>query len=129
MQKDMNFALLELVLPEGILDYFEIKDFKTAPTGEKIYLKKLTIYLDEKKQIPEEYKDTQYKASGFAEPRIIEDYPIRDMLVSLSVKRRRWDVKTENGTIKVSRDWSKIIKQGTKKTKGFVDFLKEISRQ
>lgn len=29
------------------------------------------------------------------EPMVIDDYPIRDNLVSLSLKRRRWDVLTD----------------------------------
>ena len=38
------------------------------------------------------------------EPRLINDYPIRNMLVTLSVKRRRWDVEIEGEVKKVSRE-------------------------
>ena len=64
-----------------------------------------TIFLSEKKVIPEEYKEEVYKASGFMEPRVIDDYPIRDMLVCLSIKRRRWDVTINNQVVKINRDY------------------------
>ena len=99
----MNTSLIALFLPEGILDYFEIIDFERTDSTLLTYNKRLTIFLAEKKTIPEQYRDHVYKASGFMEPRVIEDYPIRNMLVSLSIKRRRWDVDLNGKTVKVSR--------------------------
>ena len=61
------------------------------------------------------------------EPRVIEDYPIRDMLVSLSIKRRRWDVTINNQVVKISRDWNTIITQGTRISAEFAAFLKELN--
>ena len=127
MENDINKSLLELFLPAGILDYFTIVDFETKSSGQHVYDKKLTIYLEEKKIIPEEYKNYQYKASGFMVPREINDYPIRSMLVTLSVKRRRWDVIIDGETKKVSRDW-KLVSQGTRMNDEYAAFLKEISR-
>ena len=123
----MDTSLLSLFLPEGILDYFDITDFERTNSNLKTYDKRLTIFLTEKKVIPEEYKEHSYKASGFMEPRVIEDYPIRNMLVSLSIKRRRWDVSLNGSNIKISRDWSTIISQGTRISKEFAAFLKELS--
>ena len=123
----MDTSLISLFLPDGMLDYFEITDFKRSDSGQKVYDKKLVIYLTEKKQIPEEYKEYTYKSSGFMAAREIEDYPIRNMLVTLSIKRRRWDVTIDNKVVKVSRDWNKVIKQGTRITQEFSDFLKELS--
>ena len=123
----MDTSLLSLFLPEGILDYFDITDFERTDSNLKTYGKRLTIFLTEKKVIQEEYKERSYKASGFMEPRIIEDYPIRNMLVSLSIKRRRWDVDLNGINIKISRDWSTIISQGTRISKEFAAFLKELS--
>lgn len=82
----------------------------------------MTIFLTEKKVIPEKHKEVSYKASGFMEPRVIEDYPIRNMLVSLSIKRSSWDVQLENNIIKISRDWNTIISQGTRISTEFAVF-------
>ena len=123
----MNTSLIALFLPEGILDYFEIIDFERTDSNHLTYNKRLTIFLTEKKTIPEQYKEHVYKASGFMEPRVIEDYPIRNMLVSLSIKRRRWDVDLNGKTVKVSRDWNSIITQGTRISKEFAAFLKELN--
>ena len=104
----MDTSLLSLFLPDGILDYFDITDYEMTDSDLKTYDKQLTIHLTEKKVIPEQYKESVYKASGFMEPRLIEDYPIRNMLVSLSIKRRRWDITVDDHIIKVSRDWNTI---------------------
>lgn len=127
MDKDINAALLELILPEGILEHFEITGFDKGESGNFVYNQTLTIHLEEKKIIPEAYKDYQYKASGFMEARLIEDYPIRSMLVTLSVKRRRWDVLIDGRRTKICRDFNALA-QGTRMSKEYAAFLKEVSR-
>ena len=57
MGDDINKSLLELFLPSGILEYFTVVDFETKSSGQHVYDKKLTIYLEEKKIIPDEYKN------------------------------------------------------------------------
>lgn len=123
----MDTSLISLFLPEGILDYFDIIGFDRTSSHLKTYDKRLTIFLTEKKVIPEEYREVSYKSSGFMEPRLIEDYPIRNMLVTLSIKRRRWDVTINDQEVKVSRDWDTIIKQGTRISTEFAAFLKELN--
>jgi len=123
----MNVALLEMILPEGILNDFEVTGFEKGNSDKYIYNKTLIIYLEEKKIIPSQYKTHIYKASGFMEARLIEDYPIRNMTVTLSVKRRRWDVLVDEETIKVTRDLS-ILAQSTRMSDEYAAFLKEISR-
>jgi len=123
----MDTSLLTLFLPEGILDYFDITGFERIDSNLETYDKRLTIFLTEKKVVPEKYKGEIYKASGFMEPRVIDDYPIRNMLVSLSIKRRRWDVSLDNQVVKISRDWNTIITQGTRISKEFAAFLKELN--
>lgn len=127
MSTDINQALIELILPEGVLEYFDIVGLEKGDSGKYVYDKTLTIYLEEKNKIPEEYKPYKYKACGFMEPRQINDYPIRNMLVSLSVKRRRWNVEIEGQTKKVSRDWN-VVAQGTRMSAEYAAFLKEVSR-
>ncbi|WP_372776058.1 hypothetical protein [Mangrovibacterium sp.] len=53
-----------------------------------------------------EYKHNRYRASGFMEPSLIEDCPIRCMLVTLSVKQRRLDVEIDGQIRKLNRDWT-----------------------
>ena len=100
-----------------ILDYFELEDVKKD--GENLH-----IYLEEKDIIPEEYKDQPYRSNGFMQERKIRDFSIREQVVTLHVKRRRW-LLTESGQ-KVKRDWN-IIAPGTSMTKDLAAFLKEIN--
>ncbi len=118
MSSTLNLDLLQLFLPEGLLDYFDITDFQKV--GESI-----TIYIKERNIPPLEYKDRNPCPRGFMEPRLVEDFPIRGMIVKLSIERRRWSI--DDSDIKVSRDWE-LIAKGTKMTSEFATFLKEAIR-
>ncbi len=127
MKEGLSEELLALFLPEGILDYFELVSYDKSSSGKSIYESNLVLNLEEKDIIPAEYKDYPYKSCGFMEPRYIEDYPIRNMLVKLKIRRRRWEITIEGKKKKVSRDWE-VIAQGTRMSEGYAAFLKEISR-
>ncbi|WP_066631317.1 ISAon1 family transposase N-terminal region protein [Labilibacter marinus] len=122
---ELSTQLLELILPEGILDYFIITDFKQEKSGQELYTKHLTIYLEEKQEIPQEYSHYKHKASGFMNPKEIRDCPIRRNLVTLNVKRRRWDIEIDGKQKKVSRDWESVAK-GTRLDPEYASFLKAI---
>lgn len=107
-------ALVRILLPEGILEYFELTKVVESIPG-------LNIYLEEKNIAPVEYKDEKLESKGFLPEIYIQDFPIRNQKVTLCIKRRRWEVK-DTGQI-VSRDW-KIVQQGTRMTKEFANFLK-----
>ena len=111
-------ALVRILLPEGILDYFELTKVVEAIPG-------LNIYLEEKNIAPVEYKDEKLESKGFLAEIYIQDFPIRNQKVTLCIKRRRWEVK-DNSEI-VTRDW-KVVQQGTRMTKEFADFLKDMYR-
>ena len=123
--KDLNQQLIELILPEGILNHFEITDFTQEASDQSLYTKHLTIFLEEKKEIPEEYSGYKYKASGFMRPKQIKDCPIRRNLVTLNVKCRRWDVLIDGKYQKRSRDW-KTVADGTRLDPEYAAFLKGI---
>ncbi len=123
MNEELSQELLALFLPEGILDYFEIVSYEKSSSGKTIYDSQLVLSLDEKDIIPTEYKTLQYKSCGFMEPRYIEDYPIRNMLVKLKVRRRRWETIIEGEKKKVSRDWE-VIAQGTRMSEEYAAFFK-----
>lgn len=112
--QESYLALVQFLLPEGILEYFELSRIVEALPG-------LHIYLEEKNLPPTEYKDQKLESKGFLSEIYIQDFPIRNQRVTLCIKRRRWEVKS-TGEI-VSRDWN-VVQQGTRMTKEFADFLK-----
>jgi hypothetical protein len=109
-------TLISLLLPEGILDFFELTKVEKDPKG-------LNIYLEEKNIAPEGYQKEQLASKGFFPEISIQDFPIRGQKVALCVKRRRWTVLSSN--LIISRDWDLIIK-GTRMTTEFGLFLKGI---
>ena len=123
----MHKSILSLFFPEGLLDYFDIVDYQTESTEKELFSRGLTVFLEEKKIVPEEYKDFQIKACGFMQAREVDDFPIRDMLVKLNIKRRRWDVVIDGKGQKVSRDWNLVV-EGTRMSDDYSAFLKEINR-
>jgi hypothetical protein len=93
---------VRFLLPEGILNYFELSKIVEAIPG-------LHIYLEEKNVPPTEYKDQKLESKGFLPELYIQDFPIRNQRVTLCIKRRRWEIK-DTGAI-VNRDWN-IVRQG-----------------
>lgn len=65
VNKETDLSLPRVILPEGLLTYFDIIGFDKKPIKNPLNVNRLTIYLEEKKQIPEAYKNHQYKPSGF----------------------------------------------------------------
>jgi hypothetical protein len=113
-----GFDLAHFVLPQGILDFFELTDLKQAP-------KELHIFLEEKNIPPQEYKDNKLTSKGFFDEIKVQDFPIRGKAVYLLIKRRRWF--NEDIGLNVSRNWE-LVAQGTRMTKEFALFLKAINR-
>lgn len=114
--QESYLALVRFLLPEGILDYFELSKIVEGLTG-------LNIYLEEKNLPPSEYKDQSLESKGFLPEIYIQDFPIRNQKVTLCIKRRRWEVK-DTGEI-ISRDWE-LVQKGTRMTREFADFLKDM---
>ncbi|MEO6284561.1 MAG: transposase [Dyadobacter sp.] len=112
--QESYLSLVRFLLPEGILEYFELSKIVEAIPGPH-------IYLEEKNLPPTEYKDKKLESKGLLPEIYIQDFPIRNQRVTLCIKRRRWEVK-DTGEI-VSRDWN-VVQQGTRMTKEFADFLK-----
>lgn len=112
--QESYLALVRFLLPEGILDYFELSKTVEGLTG-------LHIYLEEKNLPPSLYQDQKLESKGFLPEIYIQDFPIRNQKVTLCIKRRRWEVKDTGESI--SRDWN-VVQQGTRMTREFADFLK-----
>ena len=109
--------ILQLLLPDELSTYFEITN---ANKTEDSY----TIYLLEKNETPELYKDNKLSSKGFYEEITIQDFPLRGKACYLKVKRRRW-LNEDTGDI-VSRDWN-LVAKGTRITSDFAAFLKELN--
>lgn len=110
--------LLTLMLPDGMLEYFDISN---ADKQSDSY----TIYLEEKNIIPQAYQSNKLQSKGFHDAITIQDFPLRGKACFLKVKRRRW-LNLDTGVV-VSRDWD-VIAKGTRMTVEFAAFLKELNR-
>jgi hypothetical protein len=113
-------ALLKVVLPEAICDYFELTGYKKDSERER-----MDLFLQEINTIPSEYSNAKLTSKGFFDEVTIQDFPIRGHQVFLHVKRRRW-LNEDSGKV-VYRNWE-VIAKGTRITNDFAAFLKEIGR-
>ncbi len=111
-------SLLELVLPQGILEYFDITNCVKNESS-------FNIYLSEKNIPPVEFALEKLTSKGFFDEIMVQDFPIRDKASYLYIKRRRW-VIDKTGDI-VFRNWNMVAK-GTRMTQEFASFLKGIAR-
>ena len=66
MSEDGN-TLISLVLPEGILDYFDLTKAKKDSTG-------LNIYLEEKNIAPDGYDKHELESKGLLPESRIQDF-------------------------------------------------------
>lgn len=114
----MQISGFELLLPEGVLEYFEILKVDQSKT-------ETSIFLQEKNIIPEEYIGRKLESKGFYEDSKVQDFPLRGKAVYLIVRRRRW-IDKDTGDI-VIRHWE-LFAKGTRMTQEFATFLKGISR-
>ena len=112
-------ALMPLIIPEGVSDYFEMTHYSQSEG-------RLDIFLEEMNVIPEEFQSNTLLSKGFFEAITLQDFPIRGQQVYLHVKRRRWLNQDSNKV--VYRNWD-LVAKGTRITHDFAAFLKGISGQ
>ena len=110
--------LLKLILPAMLVEHFDLVKSEQL-SG------KLNLYFEEKNDIPKELNSRQLISKGFHNEVIIQDFPLRAKLVFLHVKRRRWTDKQTKEILQ--RDWN-VVAKGTRMTKEFASFLKEINQ-
>jgi hypothetical protein len=103
---------LRFLLPEGLLEYFEVREIRRESQH-------FIIYLEEKNLVPEQYKEDKLFSKGFYDEVTIQDFPLRGKACFLKVKRRKW-LNESTGAI-VSRDWD-IVAKGTRMTGEFAAF-------
>ena len=115
---DPYIELFKLVLPEEIVEYFDLVSihYSTDMGGRQV----AHLHLDEMDMEEDERGDLIQ--NGFYNEQVIQDFPIRDKKVILHVRRRRW--KTPEGKT-VSRDWN-LKAKGTRMSKDYAERLKKI---
>lgn len=113
---DQYNQLLKALLPVEIFSYFEI-------TQVQVCADRLDVYLDELNLPPLEYQNQKLLSKGFYPAAEVQDFPIRERAVFLHVRRRKWQDEF-TGHI-VSNTWDTVA-EGTRYTKGFASFLKDV---
>ena len=118
-------TLLNIILPDGILEVFEVSDVIEEHTGiiEDTGLERRIIHirLDERDLRVNEWHDL--RPNGFTEEHCINDFPIRDRKVVLHIRRRRW---LDNEGKNVILPHESLTAPGTSYSKEFADVLKKI---
>lgn len=114
--------LINLLVPEDILEHFEYEKYEFESN---VY----RIYLVEKNDVSHIPKEILHKGKavldGYMNPEELQTYPIKGKEVFLYLKRRRWKIK---GNTKGYQNSYQFHREGMKATKDFGDFLKEIGR-
>lgn len=103
-----------LLLPSGLLDYFDILKVEDSKT-------QIKIYLEEKNNLD----NPDYESKGFYPHVLVNDFPVRGKTLLLELRRRRW-IHKQSGEY-LSRDF-KIVAEGTRITQEFASFLKGLHR-
>lgn len=111
--------LLDLFLPTGMLDYFDLVDHISQDTC-------FILFLEEKPEVPSELSHLRLHSKGFFPEVEVQDFPIRGKSVYLRIKRRRWEDPDSGQTY--SRDWN-LVASGTRITAEFGAFLKALLGQ
>ena len=115
-QLEMLNELAKVMLPADILEYFDVVH---VTPGEDFII----IHLDEQNIIQHPDPSHIYESNGFYEASSIQDFPIRNKKVHLSVRRRRWIDKTTGSSVSNTYE---LTANGTRYSKEFADFLKGI---
>lgn len=110
---------IDLVLPEGVFNWFDIIECSKDERDLKVVLEEKNI-----PPISEELKDKKIISKGFKEI-TITDFPIRDRRTLLTFRRRYWKIEGRKELLK--RD-IQLNFPGTQLEKEFADFLKEARR-
>lgn len=103
-------SLASIILPEGMLDWFNLKEVRTTTTDGQTTIH---IYLDENVKTLDERRDL--RPNGFTRESTFHDFPIRGQEVLLHIRRRRWidaeghNVMTECNFVQESTRCSKEL--------------------
>ena len=109
--------LLRAILPDVLIDNFDVASFEKTDSRFDIYLdeKKVMMRVDKKRGMVISY--------GFGDYHVIKDFPIRGRSTYLHVRKRKW-LDKDTGEI-FSYDWDLSEFDETRLNAEFVAFLKE----
>lgn len=111
-----SIKILRALLPEVLIDNFDIGDFEKTST-------RFDIYLDEKKVLMrEDKKNSGIISHGFGPYHAIQDFPLRGRSTYIHVRKRKW-LDKDTGEI-FSYDWDLSEFDQTRLNSEFVAFLK-----
>lgn len=116
----MNTDLLEVFLPEGILEWFDVKEIEKGEEEIRITFEEKNIV----PEIPEEHRGKNLISKGFKRI-IVDDFPIRGKKTRLIFLRRAWKVE---GVDRLLKRKIELCAPGTKLEKEFANFLKDLHR-
>ncbi len=117
MKEELLAGIIGLIAP-GIIS----KNFEVTSIIEK--RETITIVFEEKTDlVPKELKGKEVVLDGFLNSVALQTFPLKDKMVYLSLKRRRW--KELGTTGKSYSNTYDLHRQGMKTTKEFGTFLKE----
>lgn len=101
---ELLYGMISLLLPEGILDHFDIvkmgEEDAPAPADGSYtpYKRRVHIYLEELDcRTPEER--LTLRPNGFTEYTSVQDYPVRNRLLTLHMRRRRYIGPDDKNTV------------------------------
>ena len=81
--QDSFKELFKLLLPEVIVDYFELTSYEKDQVILHLYLKEIN-------SIPKEYRESKLSSKEFFDQITVQDFPIRGHQVYLHITRRIW---------------------------------------
>lgn len=116
MQQDEK-NVLSLLLPEGILEWFEVtkieekaNDKAEGELERHLYPKVLHVYLDE--ILSDAAEERGLRPNGYTEATTVNDYPVRNRKLMLHVRRRRYCDRTGKNVLlnnyKASEDGTRL---------------------
>lgn len=117
----MDNTILAYFLPNGVLDWFDVKKIERGD-------KKIRIELQEKNivpEVPDEHQGKRIISKGFKKI-VVDDFPIRGRKTELVFFRRVWQIEGVKEMLKRDID---LCVPGTNLEKEFADFLKELDRE
>ncbi len=117
MKEELLAGIIELIAPGEISKNFEVTSIVEKTDT-------ITIIFEEKTDlVPKELEGKEVVLDGFLNPVALQTFPLKDKMVYLSLKRRRWkEMGTKGKSYSNTYD---LHRQGMKTTNEFGDFLKE----
>ena len=108
-------TLAGFVLPEGVLEYFEVVDVKEN-----------TVLIEQRGSNKDGLygKELEATSNGFMDERKILDFPVRNHKTILHIRRRRWLMPDGSTQIVNLEDKIQLAHPGTRYAKDFALFLK-----